>query len=64
MRPIPHILLRTGAERVDFEVDLLNELGSDGWELVSITSRGVAYFKRVIAPANSRRQCLNLAGEG
>jgi hypothetical protein len=33
------------------EVDLLNELGRDGWELVSIAMNGVAYFKRAIAPA-------------
>jgi hypothetical protein len=28
------------------EVDLLNELGADGWELVNITPTGVAYLKR------------------
>jgi hypothetical protein len=32
------------------EVDLLNELVRDGWELVCITLNGVAYFKRAIAP--------------
>jgi Domain of unknown function (DUF4177) len=26
--------------------DALNEVGKEGWELVAITSNGMAYFKR------------------
>jgi hypothetical protein len=34
------------------EIDVLNELGDDRWELVNITPTGVAYLKRpVVAPA-------------
>lgn len=29
------------------DVDLLDEAGRDGWELVSITANNVAYFKRL-----------------
>ena len=30
------------------EIDLLNDAGDEGWELVSITTNGVAYLKRQI----------------
>jgi hypothetical protein len=32
----------------------LNEAGKDGWQLVSITSNNVAYFKREIAKISTR----------
>jgi hypothetical protein len=31
------------------EVDLLDEVGKDGWELVAITANNVAYLRRQIA---------------
>ena len=36
------------APRRSDDIDLLNLVGSEGWELVSITSHGVAYVKRQI----------------
>jgi hypothetical protein len=32
----------------------LNEAGKDGWQLVSITSNNVAYFKREVAKVSIR----------
>ena len=40
-------------------VDLLNDAGQDGWELVHITANNIAYLKRQIdepAPAKSARR--------
>jgi hypothetical protein len=31
------------------DVDLLNDVGKDGWELVSITINNLAYLKRPLA---------------
>jgi hypothetical protein len=31
------------------DVDLLNDAGSSGWELVGITNNNIAYLKRLIA---------------
>jgi len=36
------------------ELDLLNEVGKDGWELVGITSNNNAYLKRAIAGATPK----------
>jgi hypothetical protein len=36
------------------EIDLLNDVGADGWELVSIMSNKVAYLKR-LRGASKRR---------
>jgi hypothetical protein len=38
------------------EIDVLNELGTDGWELVTISPTGVAYLKRPVAmvPASAK----------
>ena len=33
------------------DIDLLNELGEDGWELVVITANNIAYLKRQVAYA-------------
>jgi hypothetical protein len=43
------------------EVDLLNDAGEDGWELVNVTRKNVAYLKRQVAaapivPAGSSRR--------
>jgi hypothetical protein len=38
------------------EVDLLNIVGNDGWELVNITLNNIAYFKRQIRKRLSRRK--------
>jgi hypothetical protein len=32
------------------EIDLLNDAGKFGWELVSITANNVAYMRRPLAP--------------
>ncbi len=37
-------------------IDLLNEAGSDGWELVMITRNNMAYLKRPVAPAKAARR--------
>jgi hypothetical protein len=38
-------------------VDVLNNAGEEGWELIAITANHIAYLKRQIArpPARSRR---------
>jgi hypothetical protein len=37
------------------DIDELNRLGKEGWELVAITVNGLAYFKRQVArPMPSR----------
>ena len=33
------------------DVDLLNDAGNNGWELVGITSSNIAYLKRLVAEA-------------
>jgi hypothetical protein len=37
------------------EVDLLNEVGEQGWELVAILHNHVAYLKRLATPAKPPR---------
>jgi hypothetical protein len=37
------------------ESDVLNDAGKEGWELVAITSNGMAYFKRPVGTAASAR---------
>jgi hypothetical protein len=37
------------------EVDLLNRAGGEGWELVIVTSNGIALLKREIAPPQAKR---------
>jgi hypothetical protein len=41
-------------------IDLLNDAGDDGWELVAITINGIGYLKRQLReparPASRRRQ--------
>ena len=32
------------------DVDVLNDLGKEGWELVNITRNSIAYLKRQLAP--------------
>jgi hypothetical protein len=41
------------APRRELDIDLLNGLGHDGWELVCVLSNGVAYLKRAISPPPS-----------
>jgi len=43
------------------DIDLLCELGGNGWELVAITPNNVAYLKREVGHAEVNR---TLAGEG
>jgi SepF-like predicted cell division protein (DUF552 family) len=38
------------------EVDLLNIVGDDGWELVIITPNNIAYFKRQIRKKLPKRK--------
>lgn len=45
------------APRRSDDIDVLNRAGSEGWELVSVTSTGVAYVKRQIPePAKTVRR--------
>jgi hypothetical protein len=37
------------------EVDLLNDAGAEGWELVSITVNNIAYLKRQVPTMPSAR---------
>jgi hypothetical protein len=36
------------------EIDLLNDAGHEGWELVVITSNNIAYLKREVAARGAR----------
>ena len=48
------------------DVGLLNNLGNEGWELVSIMPNGIAYFKRQLppsAPPKSARRTKPVAAE-
>jgi hypothetical protein len=48
-----------GLPRKTNDIDLLNDLGQDGWELVNITANNIAYLKRQIsasAPAKAARR--------
>ena len=50
--------LNQASRRAD-DIDLLNDLGQDGWELVNITANNIAYLKRQIsasAPAKAARR--------
>ena len=37
------------------DIDLLDDLGEDGWELVAITANNIAYLKRQVAYAKKPR---------
>jgi hypothetical protein len=37
--------------RRTLDIDLLNDVGHDGWELVCVLDNGVAYLKRELAPS-------------
>jgi hypothetical protein len=49
------------------DMDLLNNAGEDGWELVAITSHNFAYLKRqredIARPAKTRRKAAALSSE-
>jgi hypothetical protein len=45
------------------ELDLLNDAGKDGWELVMITSNNIAYLKRLIPKRSSRTSRSTTSGE-
>jgi hypothetical protein len=36
------------------EIDLLNDVGEGGWELVAITTNNIAYLKRQVAAPTAR----------
>ena len=36
------------------DIDLLDELGKEGWELVGITANNIAYLKRQMGSAKNR----------
>jgi len=38
------------------DIDILNEVGKDGWELVIIATNHVAYLKRPIAVAAAQQE--------
>jgi hypothetical protein len=40
------------------EIDLLNDAGDQGWELISILANNVAYLKRQIDPISEAIECL------
>jgi len=37
------------------DIDLLDELGEDGWELVAITANNIAYLKRQVVQTKKPR---------
>jgi hypothetical protein len=41
--------------RTGDDIDLLDALGEDGWELVAITPNNIAYLKRQVAHAKKPR---------
>jgi hypothetical protein len=45
------------------ELDLLNEVGKDGWELVMIMSNNIAYLKRQVPKRPSRTSHPTTTGE-
>lgn len=49
------------------EIDLLNDAGQEGWELVSITSNSMAYLKRQPqrsqTPPPSRQRTARVPGK-
>ena len=38
------------------DIDLLNDAGDQGWELVTITTNSIAYFKRQLEVPTRRHQ--------
>ena len=55
------INLNDGPRRSD-DIDLLNDAGKEGWELVNITTNNIAFLKRQIAeparPQAARRKTV------
>jgi len=53
------------APRGSDEIDVLNDAGGEGWELIGITANNIAYMKRQIVPPaqTSRRKSLTDAGQ-
>jgi hypothetical protein len=45
------------------ELDVLNDAGKDGWELVMITSNNIAYLKRPIPRRSSHISRPTTSGE-
>jgi hypothetical protein len=50
-------------------IDILNAAGEQGWELISVTSHGMGYFKRArpdaaSTPAPRRKAATSGASEG
>jgi hypothetical protein len=42
--------------RRGLDVDVLNQLGRDGWEIVAVMDNGMAYLKRPVGAARPSRK--------
>ena len=45
-------------------IDLLNDAGKDGWELVALTANAMAYMKRLVPPPKGQAHSRGKARSG